>query len=547
MNALSSTFHLMYADLLERVRSYSFMVVMALTVLAGYLLVPPMGAPYTSFVIGSHRGFYNSPWVGTIFGVVACTWLALVGFFLVKNTVERDNQTRVGQIIASTPIRKPYYTLGKWLSNLVVLALILAVLTMMAPVMQYVRAEDTQIDLGALAAPIWLMGFPALALVSALAVLFECVPLLRGGLGNVVYFFIWGPVLVGSIGSAFIYGPDSAPRNDFAGLSRSLIDIQGELDARGYNADDGVTGVVGPTMGYEITRFTWGGIAWTADIWLERAMWSSGAMLIALAAAIPFDRFDPARRGVSLERRGRKKRLPERQPDQAGREHALPQVSEPRVQVWANVRFEPRSPTFGVSGFIGVLTAELRLMLKGLHWVWYLVAAGLIVACVASPIHIVRAYLLPIAWMWPLLIWSQMGSREHRFGAWQMIFTVQQPIQRQLPAMWLAGVLVAAITGSGAAFRFAGLGAWMSLFVWAAGALFIPALALMLGVWTNSRRMFEMVYLLWWYMAFNGIAALDFIGTTQDALDRGNPWVFLGLALVFLAASLIGRWRQVQG
>lgn len=404
MDALSSTFHLMYADLLERVRRYSFMVVMALTILAGYLLVPPIGAPYTSFVIGSHRGFYNSPWVGTIFGVVACTWLALFGFFLVKNTVERDNQTRVGQIIASTPVRKPFYTLGKWLSNLAVLSLILVVLTMMAPIMQYVRAEDTHIDLGALVAPIWLMGFPALALVSALAILFECIPLLRGGLGNVVYFFIWGPVLVGSIGSAFIYNTNSTPHNDYAGLSRSLINIQGELYAGGYDADDGVTGVVGPTMGYETTRFSWGGIAWTADIWLERAMWVGGAMLIALAAAIPFDRFDPARQGLSLGRKGRQRRVPGKQPVQAEREQALPQVTEPQVKVWANVQFEPVSSTFSFRGFIGVLTAELRLMFKGLHWVWYLVAAGLIAACLSSPMNIVRAYLLPIAWMWPLLI-----------------------------------------------------------------------------------------------------------------------------------------------
>ena len=547
MNSVRIIFQLMRADLRQRVRSDSFLIVMALSVLAGYLLVPPYEAPYTSFVIGSHRGTYSSPWVGTIFGVVACTWLALFGFYLVKNTVERDNRTRVGQIIASTPARKPSYTLGKWLSNLAVLSLILALLTLMAPIMQYVRAEDTHIDLGALAAPIWLMGFPALALVSALAVLFECIPLLRGGLGNVVYFFIWGPVLVGgSIGLASLYEPGSTPRNDFAGLSRSLIDIQTELDAGGYDASHGVTGVVAPTMGYEVTRFTWGGIAWTADIWLERAMWFGGAALMALAATVPFDRFDPARRGPSLWRKRGRRHVVGRSPAQTGQGQVLPQAMKPQGQDWARAQFEALSPTFGLRGFISVFTAELRLMFKGLHWAWYLIAAGLIVACLLSPLSIVRTYLLPIAWVWPLLIWSQMGSREHLAGVWQMVFTAPQPTQRQLPAMWLAGIFVAAITGSGAAVKFAALGAWMSLSAWAAGVLFIPALALMLGVWTNSRRMFEMVYLLWWYMAFNGIAALDFMGTTQGTLDRGNPWLFLGLAPVLFLLSLVGRQRHYQ-
>jgi hypothetical protein len=546
MNALRSIFHLMRADLLERVRRYSFLVVMALTVLAGYLLVPPFGAPYTSFVIGSHRGYYNSPWVGTLFGVVACTWLALFGFFLVKNTVEQDNRSRVGQIIAATPVRKPFYTIGKWLSNLAVLALILAVLTMMAPIMQYVRAEEPHIDLGALVAPIWLMGFPALAFVSALAVLFECTPFLRGGLGNVVYFFIWGPVLVGSIGSAFLFGPSSVPRNDFAGLSRSLIDIHAALAAGGYDASQGVTGVVAPVLGFGVTRFTWGGIPWTPDIWLERALWFGGAVLIALVAALPFDRFDPARQGLPHWQRKQRSRAPARSPATAGQEQVLLQAVEPQGQGGARVRFEPLSPAFGLRGFMGILTAELRLVSKHLHWVYYLVAAGLIVACLSCPLHIVRTYLLPIAWLWPLLLWSQMGSREHLSGAWQMVFSAPQPIRRQLPATWLAGILIAAITGSGAAVKFAALGAWMSLFAWAAGVLFIPALALMLGVWTNSRRMFEMVYLLWWYMAFNGIAALDFMGTTQGTLDRGNPWLFLGLTPVLFLLSLVGRQRHYQ-
>jgi hypothetical protein len=35
-----------------------------------------------------------------------------------KNAIERDEQARVGQIIATTPLSKPLYTLGKAFSNL---------------------------------------------------------------------------------------------------------------------------------------------------------------------------------------------------------------------------------------------------------------------------------------------------------------------------------------------------------------------------------------------------------------------------------------------
>lgn len=85
----------------------------------------------------------------------------------------------------------PVYLLGKWLSNLAVLTVVLSVLTLVALVMQWVRAEDPQVSLYKLASPIWLMGVPVLAVWSAFAVAFESIPFLRGSLGNAVAFFLW--------------------------------------------------------------------------------------------------------------------------------------------------------------------------------------------------------------------------------------------------------------------------------------------------------------------------------------------------------------------
>ena len=155
------------------------------------MFVPPLSAPYTSFVVASHRGYYNSPWVGTLYGVTAAILLSLIGFYLVKNSISRDYETRVGQIIATTPLRKIIYMAGKWFSNMLVLATILGVLTVIAPVMQVVRAEVTHVDLVALWAPIWLMGFPALIFAAALAVLFESV-LFFAGVSVILCTFLSG-------------------------------------------------------------------------------------------------------------------------------------------------------------------------------------------------------------------------------------------------------------------------------------------------------------------------------------------------------------------
>lgn len=59
-----------------------------------------------------------------------------VGFYLVKGAVRRDYETGIGQIMATTPLSRPLYTLGKWASNFAVLGLMVLLLLLMGVVMQ---------------------------------------------------------------------------------------------------------------------------------------------------------------------------------------------------------------------------------------------------------------------------------------------------------------------------------------------------------------------------------------------------------------------------
>jgi len=295
MRQLRCLYHLMLADFLERIRRYSFLIVLIVTVLAGYSMVPSIDDPYNAFAIGQYRPYYNSAWVGTVFGLVVASLVSLLGFFLIRNAVIRDYQTRVGQIIATTPISKPLYMLGKWLSNLAVLSSILCVLTMVALIMQLVRAEDLSVDIFALAFPIWFMGFPVLALVAAVALLFESIPVLPSGIGNVVYIFLWGWFIMWCIGPMFDSISEVVPSNDMIGFSSTMVDIRDHMISLGYDPTEGVTDLYQPTEGHPTTRFEWDGIDWTAKILFERLLWLVLAALLSLGAIIPFDRFDPAR------------------------------------------------------------------------------------------------------------------------------------------------------------------------------------------------------------------------------------------------------------
>ena len=187
MSALYAIYAIGRADFLERVRRHSFLVTLLFAVYLGYAAATGQ----ISLRLGEYRGVYTSAWIGVMVSLITTTFLSLVGFYIVKNAVERDRQTGVGEILASKPLSRTAYLLGKFLSNFAVLASMLVVLALAAIVMQFLVAEDRAFHAWALLSPFLLLSLPALALTAALALLFETMRILRGGFGNVAWFFLW--------------------------------------------------------------------------------------------------------------------------------------------------------------------------------------------------------------------------------------------------------------------------------------------------------------------------------------------------------------------
>jgi hypothetical protein len=532
MPALRTLFHLTRADFLERARRYSFLVMLGLTIFAAYVYVPPASANYLTLGLGNYRGAYNSAWVGGAVAVLCSALLSLPAFYLVKNAIERDEQTRVGQIIATTPLSKPLYTLGKAFSNFVFLAVMVGVIALSAGAMQLIRAEVFRIDLWALLAPFVFCVLPSMAVIAALAVLFETIPWLRGTLGNVVYFVLWLVLLV--VSAANMPSPQRVgkPANDLWGIQVILSSMIKDT-AAAFPDYHGSVAIGAVTLPAPLQTFTWNGIHWTAEIVFGRALWLSTALGIALLAALFFRRFDPAPR----------KPKPAQGPEPTD---SPPLESAQPAQTPAPVHLTPL--TSGRRAFYPtrILLAELRLLIKGIRWWWFIVFAGLDVAGMLLPTEFARQYLLPVAWILPLALWSALGTREKRHNTDQLIFSAPHPLSRQFLLVWLAGVTVALVAGAGVAVNLILAGDWLHLLAWGTGALFIPTLALALGVWSGSSKLFEVVYMLWWYAGpINRVESLDFMGTGSN-LQLSRVLINGLLTILLLALALIGRKRQIK-
>jgi hypothetical protein len=535
MKTLRVLYHLTRADFLERVRRYSFLITLGLTIYFAYTTVPPNHSTYVTMQMAGHRGIYNSAYLGTLIALFSALFLSFAGFYLVKNAIDRDTRTGVGQILATTPLSKFSYTLGKALSNFAVLAAMVGTMALAASAMQLVRREDLAIHAWKLLTPFLFIALPVMALVASIAVLFETIRWLRGGLGNLIYFFGWIAALT-ALGIRTESGSSSSwwGSVDLTGAGVIIPRLFAACDSRfpgcatsrnfsmGYNIGGGPK---------DLSTFLWDGVDWTLPIIVGRLIWVGVALGIALLAALFFHRFDPARESAR------------------GAPAALAEVPEPEVTAGRTTtgqvglsRIKQAAPRFRLGAMV---LAELRLALKGVSRWWYAVAGGLIAAGAVSPVAISHI-LLVAAWIWPILIWSAMGTREVRLGTGSFVFCTVYPLRRQLPACWLAGVTVAALSGCGTLVRLLVARDGIGAFAWVVGALFIPTLALALGVWSGGSKLFEVLYTLLWYVGpANRVPVLDFMGVTTS---RGSaiPGVFLALTLVLAALSVLGRKRQLQ-
>lgn len=519
MTTARALYALTRADVLERVRRRSFLVVVGMAIAVAYSILNGT----FSMRLDEYRGVYNSAWTGTMISVVGSTLLSLVCFYIVKNAVDRDRQTGVGQILATTPIRKWHYLLGKALSNFVVLAMIVSIMVVASVVLQMWKGEDNRLDVVALLAPFLFLFLPVMAVVAATAVLFETLPGLRGGFGNVVYFFVWTFALAFGI---------STGRFDILGFHLFKPSMQAAVLAEHPDYSGGIL-IGGDRSSEAVGTFLWNGIDWTPAAIGSRMFWVVVALGIVGLAALLFDRFDSAGKRSRWTWRSL---LPQR--DNAG-----PDV---RIASREYTHLSPLAPTALGFRFVDVLVAELKLTIKGHRWWWYAGAVLLIAVGFANDAETARQTVLPFAWLWPVLLWSAMGAREARNNVEQFVFSAPRVIRRQLLACWAAGVVVALVAASGVAVRLLAAGDLGGLFALGAGAVFVPALALAFGVWSRGGKLFEAVYVALWYIGpINHTPVLDFVGATQESVRAGMPVVFLLSATMLLACAVAGRTRQM--
>ncbi|GIM94583.1 ABC transporter permease [Paractinoplanes toevensis] len=508
------------ADFRERVRRPSYVVVLLAAVGLGYLAAPASGAHWTIVNAGAYRGVYNSAYIGTVTALAGALWLATGGFYIVRTAIERDRQTGVGQLLAATPMRTGEYLLGKFLSNLLVLASMAGALAITAVAMQLARGESRTVDPIALLSPFVLCTLPVLAVTAVAAIYFETAPVLRGGLGNVIWLFA-------SLTGAIVGQSANAPLGGL-GMGAFAASLRDQFAAQGAELTEIALGLM--YLDEPPRSLLWTGVHYTTAFAGERTVLLLVAAAAAIVPALWFDRFDRNR----TTRRAQPAGLPgsgeirTASPNASLPSGAAPTFERPTFARLPKAAAQPVTSRRGVGG-VRLVRGELRILTRGVSRWWWAVAAALVVAGVAAPVA--ARPLLIAAWIWPVLVWSRLGAQAREHDVETLLDACPSPVSRTL-AQWLAGVVLTATVGIGPGVTMAVDGHFAD---WLAGVAFIPALALALGVVSRTQRFFQAVYPLLWYLVINDIAGLDYMGVLPGG---PAPHTVAAAAMLLLLSAL---------
>ncbi|WP_342120904.1 ABC transporter permease [Pseudoduganella sp. OTU4001] len=500
MQGLHTFLAIAATDWRERTRSQRFWLTLAATAGLAWLCFPAASAGYIVLGInGHHRGLYSSAWIGMVLAMLSI-WTSLAGFYLVRGSLARDFDTRVWELIEATPLKRGTYLAAKWCGNFAVLLAILAVQLLAGVGAQLWRAEDPVLHLGAMVAPVLLIGVPTIAMTAMFALWFDLLPPLRRTLGNFAYFLLWVAIpisMVRSFDTVPLHGWISDPYG--ITIFQQLVQERLATELTQPLSGCGVCSLGTRALG----TFDWAPWSMPALQMLGRAAWLAIPLLGVMLAAPLLDRFGAARNRAAAA--------------------AAPRWAPGWPRALSRVLARTRA---GV-----LLDAELRLSLHGRSlWWWLALAVAMVMQAVAAaPPH--ASYALLATWVLMAQIAATPAMREAESGAGPLVFSAPQAVRRILVARWLAAVLLLCAATLPAQLRFAAEAPGIALATLAVN-LSLATWALLLAAASRTARAAELAIFVLAYLGMQGVPLLS--------VTLAPLWTFqLHLALLPCAAILV--------
>lgn len=511
------------ADFRERSRTSKLVVVPV--VLAYFAKLVTVDS--TLVLESTYTGVPTAAWYGGMVAGIGTTVLLLFGYPLISGSIQRDRTTNVAELVATAPLSNGSYLVGKWASNLALLAVVTALL-FGATAGSFLLQGTGPFNLVAIGTPFVLLTLPTMAVVAAAGICFETLRPLRGTAGTALYFLL-------ALGGIVVSIPPQPPV-DLTGLAVLRQSMASSIAAQHPGFEGAVAAFAYTDSQTGVQSFRWSGLSVVPALVSRLPVLAIGAGLLAVSV-ISFDRFDETKAwSLGGFRRG------DASDETASDSSTGPTPSPPLSGSDGSVSLSP--VTAGRFGLARAFAAEFKMAVRGQRRLWYVGWIAALVGTAVAPLEDLQSIVVPVALLLALPVWSHLGARERVHRTQDLVFASSDPL-RLLAVSYLVGVGVGASLIGPAVVRYVLAGSASGLLGAAAAVLFLPAAALAAGVWSGRPVLFETGYLTAWYLGpMNGLELLDYAGATQAAGSMGLQLAYLLGAVVAVAIAAVGRRRQ---
>lgn len=502
-------------DYLQRIRSYRFLIIMAVSLVLGFLFIPAPDASYETITIGAYKGQYNSAWVGVVSAIMASTFVSLLGFYVINNSLKTDIYTKVGQIIATTQVNNFRYLISKVVSNFLVLATMVFMMALMNVGLFFMYNTGFDFDPLQFILPYLLIPIPAMFFIASLAVVLEVIFKEKSTLQNIGYFMLFGIILVQTtqnddtvidpFGTKLATTEMIAQVNAFSGE-----DIEHQLNI-GFRIGDQ----------QNRTTFIFEGLQFSLLDVGSRIIWILVAVLLTLSISPFFHRFNLKER-LNTKKKEKAMDLP----PLADLDLTILPKAEISYALWPLLK-----------------TEFLLLIRQGNRWLWGLNLIGMALLAFLD-LESTHIMILPILWFLQVGRWSELTTKEQFYNVHQFTFAAYKPLSRVYAAQLLAGVVLAVLLASPLIIRHLIALDFAKAIGPILGSIFIIGLSALSAMVSQGKKLFEVLFFFIMYGNINRLPFLDYFGGAHASVGY-----LTGLLLVcgsLLTISLVSRSHQLR-
>ncbi|RPH33109.1 MAG: hypothetical protein EHM93_06140 [Bacteroidales bacterium] len=509
------------ADYLQRTRSYVFLITLIISILVAYTFVPVHDANYTTVRIGNYIGENNSSWIGHVTAIMASTFLWLIGFYLVNNSIRRDEETGVGQIIATTSISNFGYLFAKAVSNFLVLLTITLIIMVMALSLVFIRGGDFTFNAIQFFFPYLLTTIPSIFFLAVVAIILEIIFGNKTNLMNIVFFFLFSFMIIG----LNQYKNSMVQWFDVSGV-KYLTDSMLEIVNTKYNqTSENVS--VGFVYGDIIKRnyFLFEGTNWSALYLASRLVWIGFAILLLRIASKFFNRFDTK---TTVDFRKKQNII-------------LDYTKQRSIKAIHVSKLPKASLDFGILPL--VKTEFLMLLRKGPWWFWF-INLGLIITLFFIPLTIAHQIVLPLLWFLQINRWADIATKEKYYRTHYFAYAAYKPLQRLLQAQIIAGFILAFILALPIILRALVTGDFLSILSLTLGALLVVSFSVFSGIISGGKRLYEILFFMITYGNLNSVPFLDYFGGFHKSITY--ILLLFGITVLMLSVAFSVRKYEIE-